>query len=225
MNFFDLIPIAGILLSNIFGLNLIYTFTINRNGLDSRDYNEVLFPVLFINNINWFIYGILYHDLYISLSCLCGTYGTFLTSILFYKYSKREILNNHVFSCILETYNLLIIEIIFIVFLTYIISIIYLSIFINVNADIILAIVNNSTLFTHILTFTIPFYTLRKIIKLGNTESIYTPFTFIGLVNSLLWTIYGFNQNNIYQIITNGYGIISSFIQILITIYYRRNLI
>jgi glutaredoxin len=260
MNFFDLIPIAGIILSNIFGLNLIYTFTSNRKGIESRDYNEVLFPVLFINNINWFMYGILYHDLYISLSCLLGTYGTFSTTIIFYKYCKTttpsdqtlpkfteinnqkynkslenlfedksdEISNNvkvynSNFYNLLESYNLSIIEFILLLFLTYIILIIYLYVFIGIDTNIILNIINNSTLITHVLTFTMPFYTLRKIIKSGNTESIYTPFTFIGLVNSLLWTIYGFNQNSIYQIITNGYGIISSSVQIFITAYYCIN--
>ena len=229
MDFFDLIPIAGVILSNIFGLNLIYTFRENRLGIESRDYNEVLFPILFINNLNWFIYGILYKDLYISLSCLLGTYGTFLTTTIFYKYCKLKEGSYELpetyskrdnFFDILETYNLFIIELILIIFLTYIILIIYLSVFIILDPNIILGIANNSTLISHILTFTMPFYTLKKIIKSGNTQSIYTPFTFIGLTNSLLWTIYGFRQNSLYQIITNGYGIISSSVQILITLYY-----
>lgn len=209
MQFFDIIPIAGIILSNIFGINLIYTFNQNKEEYPVKEYNKLLFPILFINNINWFLFGILYEDLYITLSCLIGTFGTFLTTMLFYKYS--------------DIYTMRLIEIILNIFMLYVILIIYLKIFFVVYNDIILEIISTTTIITHVITYTIPFYTIKKIIDSGNTESIYTPFTFIGFINSFLWTIYGFNQNSMYQIIPNGYGILSSFIQIGITIWYIIN--
>ena len=62
-------PILGVVLTNIFGLNIFKSYLDNRAKL-VQNYNEILFYVIFNNMSCWLLYSILIKDIFIFLSCI-----------------------------------------------------------------------------------------------------------------------------------------------------------
>ena len=50
-------PIIGVVLTNLFGINIGYSYYSNRTNL-VQEYNEILFTIVFFNALNWSLYGI-----------------------------------------------------------------------------------------------------------------------------------------------------------------------
>jgi len=131
-------PVLGVILTNIFGLNIFKSYLDNREKL-VQNYNEILFYVIFNNMLCWLLYSILIKDIFIFLSCILTFISSFGFINIMYKYIKLE--------------KLIYIEIISLIGLLYFIIIIYLVNFTNIKSYIIKKIVGYTCMFMDIGSF------------------------------------------------------------------------
>ena len=128
-------PLTGLILINILGLNLFYSYysNVNKQNNDLSINNIFIFIIFFFNSINWNIFALWYNDLWIFLAGLCMPIGSILCIMLLYntltKIKKR------------------IVEIIFFISYLYIILYIILISFVPLSINIKNSIVNYSLLF------------------------------------------------------------------------------
>ena len=72
----EIFPIIGVILTNLLGANIIYTYYENRN-IEKQEYNEYLFYILFFNSLCWLLYSIIIIDIYIFFSVILSLLGSF----------------------------------------------------------------------------------------------------------------------------------------------------
>lgn len=178
---------CGLILSNLLGLNLFYTYikNIKNENKDEVTNNILIFTILFYNSINWIIYSLWFNNLYFFLGTLSVPLGSLM--------------------CIITCYDALSIEkkyhftIIFTFFHVLLITYILLLQFVNLNIDIKNSIVNYS-LGLNIIVSLIPLTSIIIIIRDKSTQRLYIPFTMINAAASLLWLNYGLLLNNDFLI-------------------------
>ncbi len=198
-------PIIGVILTNLLGANIIYTYYENRN-IEKQKYNEYLFYILFFNSLCWLLYSIITIDIYIFFSVILSLIGSFgFIQILYNKINERE-----------KIY----IEIICTLYFIYFMSIIYFINFTKYNVKMIIGIV---AMLTSISTNISPLFVIKKVIKQYNNELIYLPQALIGTLNLSCWLAYAIMINDIYQLITNALGLSMCLLQIVIYFCYNKN--
>jgi uncharacterized protein with PQ loop repeat len=199
---------CGLILSNLLGLNLLYTYikNIHKEDEDKITSNILIFTILFYNSINWIIYSFWFNNLFLFLGSLCVPLGSFLCIITSYD--------------ILSTEKKIYFTIITIIF--YILLIVYVLIlkFTNINENIKDNIVNYS-LCLNIFVSIMPLSSILIIIKNKSTQTLYIPFTIINAIASLLWLNYGIILNNIFLIFIFAFGLLTSIIEIILYIIYN----
>ena len=62
---------------------------------------------------------------------------------------------------------------------------------------------------------------IKRVIDTKDPSLIYLPQVIIGIVNLSCWLIYAFMIDDIYQILTDIFGLIPCVIQIIIYIFYK----
>ena len=196
-------PILGVVLTNIFGLNILKSYLDNREKL-VQNYNEILFYVIFNNMSCWLLYSILIKDIFIFLSCILTFISSFGFINIIYKYIKVE--------------KLIYIEIISLIGLIYFIIIIYLVNFTNIKLYIIKKIVGYTCMFMDIGSNIVPFLIIYNVIKTKNTELIYLPHATINFINHVCWLLYSIIDYNIYLFISNSISICLLLVQLIVYI-------
>ena len=196
-------PILGVVLTNIFGLNIFKSYLDNRAKL-VQNYNEILFYVIFNNMSCWLLYSILIKDIFIFLSCILTFISSFGFINIMYKHIKVE--------------KLIYIEIISLIGLIYFIIIIYLINFTIIKSYIIKKIVGNTCMFMDIGSNIVPFLIIYKVIKTKNTELIYLPHATINFINHACWLVYSIIDYNIYLLISNSISICLLLVQLIVYI-------
>jgi solute carrier family 50 protein (sugar transporter) len=205
--FYIAFPIIGVILNNLYGINIIYSYINNRNNL-INEYNEILFSITFFNALNWSLYGILVKDIFLFICNFASIIGSFGFIQILYKYIKAD--------------KLIYIEIISLFFLTYFLIMLYLINFVkNISFMIITNIVGNSVTISSILTNFSPLLIIKHVISTKDTTLIYFPQALIGTINLSCWLVYAILINDIYQIITDTVGL--TFCVIQIGVYIRYN--
>jgi solute carrier family 50 protein (sugar transporter) len=198
-------PIIGVILTNLIGLNILKTYIDNRLQI-KKEYNEVLFYIVFFNSISWLFYGIFIKNIFITLSTTCSLISSFFLIQLLYKNMKFE--------------KIIYIESISSFFIIYFFLLLIIINYSNINENLIQHILGSTAVTTSILYNLSPMLIIREVILTKNNSLIYLPQALIGFVNLVCWFIYGLMINNIYQLITNGICAIICFIQIIIYYYY-----
>ena len=201
----DIYPIIGVILTNLLGLNILYTYYNNRI-IEKNQYNEYLFYIIFFNNLNWLLYSIITIDIYIFFSIILSLIGSFgFIQILYNKINKDK---------------LIYIEIICILYFIYFMFIIYFLNFTNYNLKIIIGII---AMLTSVSTNISPLLIIRKVIEQNSNELIYLPQALIGILNLSCWLVYSIMINDIYQLITNSIGLSMCVFQIMVYVYYIKD--
>ena len=196
-------PILGVVLTNIFGLNIFKSYLDNRAKL-VQNYNEILFYVIFNNISCWLLYSILIKDIFIFLSCILTFISSFGFINIMYKHIKVE--------------KLIYIEIISLIGLIYFIIIIYLINFTIIKSYIIKKIVGNTCMFMDVGSNIVPFLIIYNVIKTKNTELIYLPHATINFINHVCWLVYSIIDYNIYLLISNSISICLLLVQLIVYI-------
>ena len=80
-------PSLGVILTNLFGLNILRSYIINRQEL-VYEYNDVLFYLLIFNGYLWLLYGVIIKDLFIYISCITSVISSFGFIQIIYSYIK-----------------------------------------------------------------------------------------------------------------------------------------
>lgn len=194
-------PVLGVILTNIFGLNIIKSYLDNREQI-IQNYNEILFYVIFNNIACWLLYSILIKDIFIFLSCILTLISSFGFIQIMYKYIKLE--------------KLIYIECISLTGLIYFIIIIYLVNFTHIKLYIIENIVGITCIFMDIGSNGVPFLIIYKVIKTKNTELIYLPHATNNLINHSCWLLYALIDYNIYLLLSNIISIGLLLVQIIV---------
>jgi len=201
----EIFPIIGVILTNLLGANIIYTYYENRN-IEKQEYNEYLFYILFFNSLCWLLYSIITIDIYIFFSVILSLLGSFgFIQILYNKINEMK-----------KIY----IEIICTLYFIYFMSIIYFINFTNYNVKMIVGIV---AILTSISTNISPLLVIKEVIKQKTNKLIYLPQALIGILNLSCWLAYAIMINDIYQLITNALGLSMCLLQIVIYFYYNKN--
>lgn len=198
-------PIIGVILTNLLGTNIIYTYYENRN-IEKQEYNEYLFYIIFLNSLCWLLYAIITIDIYIFLSVILSLIGSFgFIQNLYNKINKKK---------------LIYIEIVCTLYFIYFMTIIYFLNFTNYNVKMIIGIV---AMITSISTNISPLLVIKEVIKQSSNELIYLPQALIGGLNLSCWLIYSITLNDIYQLITNAVGLSMCVVQIIVYGYYHKS--
>ena len=201
----EIFPIIGVILTNLLGINIIYTYYENRN-IEKKEYNEYLFYILFFNSLCWLLYAIITIDIYIFLSVILSLIGSFgFIQNLYNKINKKK---------------LIYIEIICILYFIYFMSIMYFLNFTNYNLKMIIGI---GAMLTSIITNISPLLVIKEVIKENSNELIYLPQALIGTLNLSSWLAYAITINDIYQLITNAVGLSMCVLQIVVYFYYNKS--
>lgn len=195
-------PIIGVILSNFFGLNILYSYVKNRANL-INEYNEILFTILFFNSINWILYSIMVKDIFLYLSTLFSLLSSFGFIQILYKY--------------IDISKLIYIEIISIIYIIYFFIIIFFIQFIpNIPSYIYINITGYTAMITCILSYFSPLLIIKKVIITKDNSLIYFPQAIIGTINLTCWLIYSIIIDDIFQIITDVLGLSMCVFQIII---------
>lgn len=200
-------PVLGVILTNIFGLNIIKSYLDNREQI-IQNYNEILFYVIFNNIACWLLYSILIKDIYIFLSCILTLISSFGFIQIMYKYIKLE--------------KLIYIECISLTGLIYFIIIIYLVNFTHIKLYIIENIVGITCIVMDISSNGVPFLIIYKVIKTKNTELIYLPHATINLINHSCWLLYAWIDYNIYLLLSNIISVGLLLVQIIVYVCVKK---
>ena len=199
-------PSLGVILSNLFGLNILRSYIINRDEL-VYEYNDILFYLLIFNTYMWLLYGVIIKDIYIYLSSIIFVISSFGFIQILYKYIKPV--------------NKIYIEIFCLFGLIYILLIIFLLNFTSINIYTIQQIIGTSCIIITILSNMAPLLVIRQVIKSRNTELIYLPQIFINLITYFCWFIYAILKYNIFLLITNLISFILCLFQILVYVFIK----
>jgi solute carrier family 50 protein (sugar transporter) len=200
----EIFPIIGVILTNLLGVNILYTYYENRI-VEKQEYNEYLFYILFFNSLCWLLYAIITIDSYIFFSVILSLIGSFgFIQILYNKINKKK---------------LIYIEIICTLYFIYFMTIIYFLNFTNYNVKMIIGIVS---MLTSITTNISPLLVIKEVIEKNSNELIYLPQALIGTLNLSCWLVYSIIINDIYQLITNSIGLSMCVVQIIVYGYYHK---
>jgi uncharacterized protein with PQ loop repeat len=195
-------PVIGVVLTNFFGLNILYSYVINRTKL-VQEYNEILFTIIFFNCINWIIYSIVIKDIFLYTCNISSIISSFGFIQLLYKY--------------IDISKLIYIELISCLFIIYLLIIIFLLNFTyNISENVFINITGNCAMFSSLSTYFSPLLIIKKVINTKDPSLIYLPQAIIGTVNLSCWLVYGILINDIYQIITNSLGLCMCLFQVFI---------
>lgn len=196
-------PIIAVLLTNLFGLNILNTYYKNRINL-IYEYNEIQFTIIFFNSINWMIYGSVSKNICLYVANIFTLLFSFGFIQILYKY--------------IELSKLKYIEIISLIFIIYFIVIIYIINFTYVDKSIIIDITGTLSTISSICTYFSPILIIKKVIETKDNTLIYLPQVLIGIINLSCWLIYGIVLNDIYQIITDSFALSMCLLQLIIYI-------
>jgi uncharacterized protein with PQ loop repeat len=186
-------PVIGVVLTNFFGLNILYSYIKNRTKL-LQEYNEILFTIIFFNCINWIVYSIVIKDIFLYTCNICSLISSFGFIQILYKY--------------IDISKLIYIELISCLFILYVLTIIFLLNFTyNISENVFINITGNCAMFSSLSTYFSPLLIIKKVINTKDPSLIYLPQAIVGTVNLSCWLVYGIMINDIYQIITNSLGL------------------
>ena len=206
INWYGLI---GVILMNLIGLNIGYSYIINKNEI-KHEYNHNLFYIIFFSSLNWILYSIIILDHYIFLSCISSLICTFgFMQILYtdlYINKSSKLLWIEIWCCI---YMIFIFVLVYLYYFMFIISI-----------ELITKILGISSMILSIATNISPMLILYEVIQTSNVEKIYLPQALIGLFNLIVWLIYSIIIDDIFQIITNAICGIMCLLQCIVYCYY-----
>jgi len=195
-------PVIGVILTNFFGLNILYSYVFNRTKL-VQEYNEILFTIIFFNCINWIIYSIVIKDIFLYTCNICSLISSFGFIQILYKY--------------IDILKLFYIELISCLFIIYILTIIFLLNFTyTISANIFINITGTCAMFSSLSSYFSPLLIVTKVINTKDPSLIYLPQAIVGTINLSCWLVYGILINDIYQIITNSLGLGMCLFQVFI---------
>jgi len=195
-------PIIGVILTNFFGLNILYSYVINRTNL-IKEYNQLLFTIIFFNCVNWILYSIIINDIFLYTCNICSLISSFGFIQILYKY--------------IDISKLIYIELLSLLFILYFLIMIYLINFVNnIPSNVIINITGNSAMLSSLCTYFFPLIIIKNVIYTKDTTLIYLPQAIIGALNLSCWLVYGIFVNDIYQIIAYSLGLSMCLFQIFV---------
>lgn len=203
-------PIIGVILSNFFGLNIGYSYYLNRTNL-IQEYNEILFTIIFFNALNWALYGVVSKNIFLYTCNICSIISSFGFNNILYKY--------------IDLKKVKYIEFISLICILYLLSMTFIINFVDSmnnqpNKSLIINICGTVALSSSMITYFSPIIIIKTVIDTKDPSLIYLPQAIIGTINLSSWLIYAFMINDIYQILTDIFGIAMCLIQIIIYTFY-----
>lgn len=200
-------PIIGVILTNLFGINIGYSYYINRTNL-IQEYNEILFTVVFFNALNWALYGIVSQNIFIYTCNIFSIISSFGFIQIMYKN--------------IDFKKLKYIELISLICILYLLTMIFVINFIaDDNNKLVINISGGVALSSSLCTNFSPMLIIKKVIETKDTSLIYLPQAIIGFINLSSWLTYALIIDDIYQILTDIFGISMCLMQIVIYILYK----
>ena len=207
INWYGLI---GVILTNLIGLNIGYSYIINKNEI-KHEYNHNLFYIIFFSSLNWLLYSIIILDHYIFFSEI---------SLLICTFGFIQILYTDLY--IKKSPKLFWIEICCCINMIFLFVLLYLYYFMSIiSIELITKILGISSMTLSNATNFSPMLILYEVIQTSNIEKIYLPQALIGLFNLIVWLIYSIIINDIFQIITNVICCLMCLLQCIIYCYYK----
>jgi solute carrier family 50 protein (sugar transporter) len=91
---------------------------------------------------------------------------------------------------------------------------------VNDNNKLIINICGSVAMSSSMITYFSPILIIKRVIDTKDPSLIYLPQAIIGTINLSSWLIYAFMINDIYQILTDIFGIAMCLIQIIIYTFY-----
>jgi hypothetical protein len=200
----DYFVIIGDIIYLLYSIQLLKTYYDNRLEI-KENLNQALFHLSFISTFNYLFLSIIIKDIYIFIGTVTGVIAYFGIINILYK--------------ILDINYLIYIELFYLTYFIYYISVIYTLLFSDTDIDIMLQIINYVNIITSLMCTFSPLLIIKEVIKTKKTDLIYIPSLPINIITSICWLFYGINQNIISLIITNIITLIITIVQILVIFY------
>lgn len=199
-------PTLGVMLTNIFGFNILKSYILNRDKL-IHEYDEILFYTIIFNTTGWILYGAVIKDIFIFTSGITTLISSFGFIQIMYKYINPG--------------KLIYIEIISISSYLYFISIIGLINFSNIDINKIKLTLGISCIFSTIIMNVTPLLIIKQVIITQKTDLIYYPNALINFITYCCWFIYSILHYNVILLITNSVCLTLCLSQLLVYFYIR----
>ena len=196
---------AATYLTALFYVSLVTPFfKIFKGQMNYQDAPIFVIYVSYINCILWCLYGNMIFSYQIRTCNIIGSISTFILIFIYLSYEFRKHVLDPILSAIIIIYG------------TYVFFN-YFTIIITNNTYII----GNLCILAKFCVFISPIQLIYRVIKEKRYILIPIYASFVSLISSICWVIYGFTITNIHVIIPNVVGIILGVTQFYVYFYYK----
>ena len=196
---------AATYLTALFYISLITPFfKIFKGKMKYQDAPIFVIYVSYINCILWIIYGNMIFSLQIRTCNIIGGASTFILIFIYLSYSIRKYMLDSILTAIIVIYG------------TYVLYNYFTIIITNKTY-----IIGNFCILAKFCVFISPIQLIYRVIKEKNYILIPIYASFVSLVSSICWVLYGFYINDIHVMTPNVVGIILGITQFYVFFYYK----
>ena len=196
---------AATYLTALFYISLITPFfKIFKGKMKYQDAPIFVIYVSYINCILWIIYGNMIFSLQIRTCNIIGGVSTFILIFIYLSYSIRKYVLDSILTAIIVIYG------------TYVLYNYFTIIITNKTY-----IIGNFCILAKFSVFISPIQLIYRVIKEKNYILIPIYASFVSLVSSICWVLYGFYINDIHVMTPNVVGIILGITQFYVFFYYK----
>ena len=196
---------AATYLTALFYVSLVTPFfKVFKGQMKYQDAPIFVIYVSYINCILWCLYGNMIFSYQIRTCNIIGSISTFILIFIYLSYEFRKHVLDPILSAIIIIYG------------TYVFFN-YFTIIITNNTYII----GNLCILAKFYVFISPIQLIYRVIKEKRYILIPIYASFVSLISSICWVIYGFTITNIHVIIPNVVGIILGVTQFYVYFYYK----
>jgi uncharacterized protein with PQ loop repeat len=210
MNISLLIPICGIIISNVQQISPIKTVLKARKARNLGPFNPVPVAFMLVNLMGWAVYSCALGDFLLLLSCFAGVLVNclmFTTAVaLLSLQPERE-------KEVIRMEAILLIGILVWGFL----GLLNASVISTEDTLNVMGLLASSTT---IMYYASPLSALVAIFRTKSTKSLYMPQIAMNFVSVLLWMSYGYSQNNIYIWLPSFVGFWVTLLQFILKLYF-----
>lgn len=205
-----LVPICGIIISNIQQLSPIRTVLKARQEKDLGPFNPIPVAFILFSLVGWVVYSCALGDYLLLLSCFAGL---LVNTLMFTTAISLLALNPERSGEIVRMEAILITAILIWSFL----GLLNASVLtVDQTLNIMGFIASSST----IMYYSSPLSALIRIVRTKSTKSLYMPQIGMNMVSVLLWMSYGYSQNNIFIWLPSFVGFWITVLQFTIKFYF-----
>lgn len=203
MRYSDIVASSGNIISNVLSVSVFFTSQKIKKEENIGDLNPFIFIVMTFNAMSWLFYASVFHDVNVFISSFLRFIVGVQVCVNIYRYLEED--------------KIKMFELVLLIFTSFYLILSLMLSFLHVDDKMLIGIVS---VVTQILFFFSPLTTIYQIIRTRSVRTLYFPVTIAVFVGSTLWFTYAVMIRDIYQLVCNAFGLITSTTQVLLYVVY-----